>query len=180
MDDFAEKYPQYAFQSTLPRGERPRLMVSTMSVLRVSIHAPTRGATMLSEENIAVPDVSIHAPTRGATKNRFFFVMTYAVSIHAPTRGATKNQTKPKRIDGFQSTLPRGERHKKYVYRLEEWKFQSTLPRGERRQTRLYLMGARWFQSTLPRGERHPKPPDRFCCQRFNPRSHEGSDRRNW
>ena len=79
--------------------------------LRVSIHAPTRGATLGAGDVGAYtkfqstppqggrhelkdhPDksirVSIHAPTRGATcmytkQNRHYFV-----SIHAPTRGAT-------------------------------------------------------------------------------------------
>ena len=34
------------------------------------------------------------------------------------------------------------------------------------------------FQSTLPRGERHKRPLFFVCEANFNPRSHEGSDRR--
>ena len=34
----------------------------------ISIHAPTRGATKILEENgLTMYDISIHAPTRGAT-----------------------------------------------------------------------------------------------------------------
>ena len=33
--------------------------------------------------------ISIHAPTRGATIKTFFTVFTFIISIHAPTRGAT-------------------------------------------------------------------------------------------
>ena len=77
----------------------------------ISIHAPTRGATMstnlreqlyqfqstlpqgerrISESTVShKPIISIHAPTRGAT--RFFILLTIRdfISIHAPTRGAT-------------------------------------------------------------------------------------------
>ena len=35
--------------------------------LYISIHAPTRGATLLDDEKDADSDISIHAPTRGAT-----------------------------------------------------------------------------------------------------------------
>ena len=79
--------------------------------VRVSIHAPTRGATFKEALLCWVRVVSIHAPTRGATllcsENglRIMFQSTHlhevrleqsgcicvfvGVSIHAPTRGAT-------------------------------------------------------------------------------------------
>ena len=55
------------FQSTRPHGARlpnPRVRIS---VLYVSIHAPTRGATkeLITQQHKIM--VSIHAPTRGAT-----------------------------------------------------------------------------------------------------------------
>ena len=78
---------------------------------RVSIHAPTRGATAMGCKNPSGISVSIHAPTRGATRKEFEsltdkeFQSTHPhgvrpyrqlgrrvrgkVSIHAPTRGAT-------------------------------------------------------------------------------------------
>ena len=55
----------------------------------ISIHAPTRGATIrVSEEELAQIKISIHAPTRGATKIGFI----------------------REDIEEFQSTLPREER----------------------------------------------------------------------
>ena len=83
----------------------------------VSIHAPTRGATMRAANCvIGTGIVSIHAPTRGATARRSlpclpvkgFNPRTHTgcdvprsfgrnqliVSIHAPTRGATLTTTK--------------------------------------------------------------------------------------
>ena len=102
------------FQSTPPRGGRLR----TANALRrlwtvVSIHAPTRGATLALIElrrrcrvvfQSTPPrggrrraeryrsgrlHVSIHAPTRGATGNHQADRHCVSVSIHAPTRGAT-------------------------------------------------------------------------------------------
>ena len=36
-------------------------------IIRISIHAPTRGATMTKAELMKEFKISIHAPTRGAT-----------------------------------------------------------------------------------------------------------------
>ena len=76
------------------------------------------------------------------------------ISIHAPTRGATSFRALQTFANGFQSTLPRGERHDK----------------------RERLNTDEVFQSTLPRGERHYTPNSRTKSSDFNPRSHEGSD----
>ena len=99
--------------------------------------------------------------------------------------------------DGFQSTLPRGERPRLEDEHQEQMAFQSTLPRGERPgglnpgdmfeisihapargathlPKTLFRFGA--FQSTLPRGERHGQRRWAAACKNFNPRSREGSD----
>ena len=76
----------------------------------ISIHAPTRGATLKQVQPRTKNGISIHAPTRGATYSvsllmpKYLFQSTlpreerpYAyqkdipiiISIHAPTRGAT-------------------------------------------------------------------------------------------
>ena len=56
----------------------------------VSIHAPTRGATLNAPLLGRFLHVSIHAPTRGATLSLGTNDTTgKRVSIHAPTRGAT-------------------------------------------------------------------------------------------
>ena len=99
------------FQSTLPRGERRRkwkvflvciyfnprshegsdlYALNLISIyMRISIHAPTRGATTSRFIGWRVRMISIHAPTRGATKVWFADPETIKISIHAPTRGAT-------------------------------------------------------------------------------------------
>ena len=122
--------------------------------------------------------ISIHAPTRGATK-LFFLLRQFpknfnprshersdaetlqrgastAISIHAPTRGATKIFLILRGLTlRFQSTLPREERRKLSSCRMfPPALFQSTLPREERRNAAAYDSLTGEFQSTLPREER--------------------------
>ena len=56
----------------------------------ISIHAPTRGATVAYVKNISNYLISIHAPTRGATGYFYCLTTSVKISIHAPTRGATE------------------------------------------------------------------------------------------
>ena len=56
-----------AFQSTLPREERPCEPIEFLKRYCISIHAPTRGATVNGNTNLCTIFISIHAPTRGAT-----------------------------------------------------------------------------------------------------------------
>jgi len=59
--------PYCGFQSTRPRGARHAGHEFALNARQVSIHAPTRGATILDERFNQALIVSIHAPTRGAT-----------------------------------------------------------------------------------------------------------------
>ena len=59
---------------------------------KISIHAPTRGATTSVAGIPEVEGISIHAPTRGATKRMYKSCHLQEISIHAPTRGATHPQ----------------------------------------------------------------------------------------
>ena len=55
------------FQSTLPREERQENGIEYDDLLDISIHAPTRGATIQELSQYNADTISIHAPTRGAT-----------------------------------------------------------------------------------------------------------------
>ena len=57
----------FPFQSTLPRGERPVLIQPWTPDIKISIHAPARGATSFSFPIWLDSKISIHAPARGAT-----------------------------------------------------------------------------------------------------------------
>ena len=76
------------FQSTLPREER-LLNAFYNAEQKISIHAPTRGATAIDTSSFVSVGISIHAPTRGATRVTCKDVFLADISIHAPTRGAT-------------------------------------------------------------------------------------------
>ena len=164
------------FQSTLPRGERPIKPTLSKITPIISIHAPTRGATKISNCRNRRSDISIHAPTRGATR---FLACRFSLRI-------------------FQSTLPRGERLPELSSPRENCNFN---PRSHEGSDRAWDAGLRssshfnprshegsddfyeveffnvWgFQSTLPRGERLHSPYFEISSYNFNPRSHEGSD----
>ena len=80
---------QYLFQSTLPRRERHRSRCCGSPPTKVSIHAPTQGATHRLIPKRCTRPVSIHAPTQGATRTPVALASSDDVSIHAPTQGAT-------------------------------------------------------------------------------------------
>ena len=55
------------FQFTLPRRERPFQSIKARSLWLISIHAPAKGATKVSQYGMAGRLISIHAPAKGAT-----------------------------------------------------------------------------------------------------------------
>ena len=77
--------------------------------------------------------VSIHAPTRGATQCRLQHQRIWLVSIHAPTRGATSSALRNISVSAFQSTHPHGVRLTKTEVLRQYRTFQSTHPHGVRR-----------------------------------------------
>ena len=100
-----------AFQSTLPRGERPTGSITTSpgSVFQSTL---PRGERRGRYSHPAVRTrISIHAPAWGATSLCIIFYILTLISIHAPAWGATPPLISPTRAPAtFQSTLPRGER----------------------------------------------------------------------
>ena len=56
------------FQSTLLQEERLVSITVFSCNFTISIHAPTRGATLHFPQRLISATISIHAPTRGATR----------------------------------------------------------------------------------------------------------------
>ena len=77
------------FQSTLPRGERrvPSRCNQTDGNFNPRSHEGSDDKLLSS--GLYCIDISIHAPTRGATVDHAVVHKQYKISIHAPTRGAT-------------------------------------------------------------------------------------------
>ena len=143
----------------------------------ISIHAPTRGATVIDPARTPrAYKISIHAPTRGATSANPYLSRLHGISIHAPTRGATNEHTGVPGHLGISIHAPtRGA-----TVHLETDRgqiiFQSTLPQGERRRDGIIRRGHGISIHAPTRGATPG-----FCqylrhSGDFNPRSHKGSD----
>ena len=122
---------------------------------KISIHAPTRGATERRWRALKILVISIHAPTRGATVmklaavTRGLFQSTLPreerrcdadadgyvsnISIHAPTRGATRSHSRCRCIFPISIHAPTRGATAAYRAYTDGYIFQSTLPREERR-----------------------------------------------
>ena len=122
--------------------------------------------------------ISIHAPTRGATINCGCVFTNHSISIHAPTRGATCIFYLIRVIFIlFQSTLPREERLCITTSPPRVTLFQSTLPREERQLTDCTFFCASKISIHAPtRGATVMHFKTSFSFDDFNPRSHERSD----
>ena len=85
------------FQSTHPLGVRP--FISYLITLLTCFNPRTHSGCDISQANcVCIPTVSIHAPTRGATLANHHKEHHLKVSIHAPTRGATVICNESRRI----------------------------------------------------------------------------------
>ena len=100
------------FQSTLPRGERPKRPTAKAGGYKFQSTLPRgerRGSRTWARQY-----KSLFQSTLPRGERLYEYVDIYAlyvISIHAPTRGATFSATIDRRIGvTFQSTLPRGER----------------------------------------------------------------------
>ena len=141
------------FQSTHPHGVR-RLAIAPYRLLMVSIHAPTRGATLLNDFlcfHISCFNPRTH--TGCDTPQMSQKILLY-VSIHAPTRGATIGCVKGGMGYWFQSTHPHGVRLPRVAISFAGALFQSTHPHGVRLLKQKKSFIKRVFQSTHPHGVR--------------------------
>ena len=123
----------------------------------ISIHAPTRGATLHRPQLTKIRVVFQSTLPREERRSKASLIAFFSyfnprshersddssnpkglyvkISIHAPTRGATKRYATKGHKRPFQSTLPREERQLCTKQLFSEELFQSTLPREERRHT---------------------------------------------
>ena len=148
-----------------------------------------------------IDKVSIHAPTRGATQIGSIKGQALIVSIHAPTRGATPSLCSlPLPMMMFQSTHPHGVRLASRVYRnVQRFVFQSTHPHGVRLSDNFHNLCVMWVSIHAPtrgatlksnvmefygivsihaptRGATAVKAWCQLFKSGFNPRTHTGCD----
>ena len=88
------KIPTLEFQSTLPQGERPKDKIGKFAFNKISIHAPTRGATSASKSEDSRARNFNPRSHKGSDRCQLINSFEY---------------------DEFQSTLPQGERQQFYT-----------------------------------------------------------------
>ncbi len=131
---------------------------------------------MEAQEPPARYQVSIHAPARGATE-RTLDEMTSLLFQSTHPRGVRHDCGRPIRIFiWFQSTHPRGVRRNSQRFCIFVLRFQSTHPRGVRLNSHGHSVECDSFQSTHPRGVRRYPGVALFPFSGFNPRTREGCD----
>ena len=143
------------FQSTHPHGVRPKRTCSRNMPIFVSIHAPTRGATLQT-----------------------FRVVQYEMFQSTHPHGVRPAPncevgTTPR----FQSTHPHGVRHNGHYCRHQHKRFQSTHPHG----VRPFTLPHAWLMPSVSihaptRGATILQMFLCAICASFNPRTHTGCD----
>ena len=186
------------FQSTRPHGARPSDMIILLSICHISIHAPTRGATLGAVPIRDKLAISIHAPTRGATMARRI-ALGFLIFQSTRPHGARRDlHFLMRNIGAFQSTRPHGARP--YMHLLLKAHTQISIHAPTRGATEHRYTGFLWrqisihaptrgattrahvsgsitrFQSTRPHGARPHGMPVSGASRHFNPRAHTGRD----
>ena len=165
------------FQSTHPRGVRPRLQLLSDNLLRFQSTHPRGVRHRKLYFPLPKTKISIHAPTWGATflgifrtrGPRYFNPRTHVGCDTEPSSGGPV-----KRV--FQSTHPRG------VRRCEPCRGGAYVSISIHAPTwgATSMTSGRWsdiiFQSTHPRGVRLPRSGRISWKGYFNPRTHVGCD----
>ena len=167
--------------------------------LFISIHAPTKGATVVPAVALMLrlfqstlprrerrPDgsckyrydrISIHAPTKGATVVERIHITKSKISIHAPTKGATKT---PYDVSGFKAISIHAPTKGATLWRDLHWtQGRHFNPRSHEGSDRKMIFRKCCFSHFNPRsheGSDSGASDTRPLRQHFNPRSHEGSD----
>ena len=166
------------FQSTLLQEERLTSFERNWEALRISIHAPTRGATLpiirdilfsayfnprsykrSDSPSLFALSTIFHFNPRSYKRSDLYIIINIiccVISIHAPTRGATKTNTHHHQTQHYFN--PRSYKRSDIVFFasvLESSVFQSTLLQEERPGLLCTDHRSLEFQSTLLQEERH-------------------------
>ena len=146
------------FQSTRPRGARRSNLSYPLPDSKVSIHAPTRGATTACKpqlrDALRFQSTRPRGARRGSKPPASSTEYGFNPRAHAGRDTFFNNGQMPG--EWFQSTRPRGARPAVNNALSAALMFQSTRPRGARHQTGSRTADHYLFQSTRPRGARPP------------------------
>ena len=146
---------RYPFQSTLPRGERLKQREELIKAENISIHAPTRGATLCFfvmdfvsvRFQSTLPRGERHRGDRAVNRRHYFNPRSHAGSdASAPGRRPRLANFNPRSHAG--SDRAHSSRRRRCPY------FNPRSHAGSDIQPEAFGSPYAVFQSTLPRGER--------------------------
>ena len=164
----------------------------------VSIHAPARGATEISLDDVYPDEFQSTRPqgarpalaAKRAAGSKCFNPRArkgrdqggrrgreaHGVSIHAPARGATGHGRGHGPVQVVSIHAPaRGATVAEFALAIVSL-FQSTRPQGARLLDEMDIAIEQLFQSTRPQGARRSESPSSPAPTRFNPRARKGRD----
>ena len=100
------------FQSTLPRGERLVDLIGTLWPIRISIHAPARGATVVPNSSVKIGNNFNPRSREGSDTAGELRKYKYREDFNPRSREGSDvlDSLHALGCHRFQSTLPRGER----------------------------------------------------------------------
>ena len=146
--------------------------------MRVSTHAPARGATVLSRFSVLRVRVSTHAPARGATFAALALKTHAKFQLTRPQGARLTTDTNLKGVIWFQLTRPQGARH------VDETNNVAVLAVSTHAPARGATLGdgnpndIAWFQLTRPQGARREKLHEgNRVAAGFNSRARKGRDK---
>ena len=108
---FFNDYIVFRFQSTLPREERLPSEGAWLSTICISIHAPTRGATLFVAVKVWYPIFQSTLPREERLCAGFSLYLCTDFNPRSHERSDMRSVTQKCINCEFQSTLPREERH---------------------------------------------------------------------
>ena len=163
------------FQSTHPRGVRPFTYNDDNLPIFVSIHAPTRGATIFKATQVNYNNVSIHAPTRGATVILVFLALLLCFNPRTHEGCDLILLQSNSRAKSFNPRTHEGCDFNALLSNTADIVSIHAPTRGATQKSVNDSIIA-LFQSTHPRGVRRKNTSIKRLCSSFNPRTHEGCD----
>ena len=117
-----------------------------MQIVLISIHAPTRGATVCIPLNDAIRFISIHAPTRGATR-WFIFGCIPGLNFNPRSYKRSDMQAHDENME-FLNFNPRSYKRSDFAISINfhyVHRFQSTLLQEERRKLQVFGIPSYYF-----------------------------------
>ena len=145
---------------------------------KVSIHAPTGGATSFLSETRTILG-RFNPRSHGGSDMEWYSTLSTQKSFNPRSHGGSDMLRQSMILSILSRFNPRSHGGSDVMKREDKIitdKFQSTLPRGERLLLTNLDPEHYQFQSTLPRGERPFLRGEKYTPKGFNPRSHGGSD----